>query len=129
MTEWLSLAELSESSGVPPRTIRYYIARGILLGPNQVGRNARYDRGHLGRLREISILKEKGLTLSEIAVKLVGDRNELILPLPSSWLQFGISNDVSVLVRSDVAPWRMRRIRRWLAESSQWLEEPTEKEN
>jgi DNA-binding transcriptional MerR regulator len=129
MTERLSLAELSESSGVPPRTIRYYIARGILAGPDQAGRNARYDRQHLRRLREISKLKQKGLTLSEIAVRLSGGRAESELPSPATWLQFAISDDVSVLVRSDVAPWRMRRIRRWLAETSRRLEEPREKED
>ena len=129
MTDWLSLAELSENSGVPPRTIRYYISRGILSGPNQAGRNARYDHGHLERLREISVLKEKGLTLSEIAVQLTGEWKEQALPPPTNWLHFGISNDVSVMVRSDMAPWRMRKIRRWLADSSRWLEEPTQKED
>lgn len=124
MNDWLSLAELSKRSEVPPRTIRYYISRGILAGPNQAGRNARYDQDHLERLREISVLKEKGLTLSEIWIKLTGEQKESILPSPANLLQFGISNDVSVIVRADVAPWRMRKIQRWLAESSRCLEEP-----
>ncbi|MGW8181930.1 MAG: hypothetical protein ACWGQW_24650, partial [bacterium] len=83
---------------------------------------------HLERLREISILKEKGLTLSAIAYKLTGEQKESSLPSPTNLLQFGISNDVSVIVRGDVAPWRMRKIQQWLAESSRWLEEPTQKE-
>jgi len=128
MTDWLSLAELSERSKVPARTIRYYISRGILAGPNQAGRNARYDQNHVERLREISLLKEKGLTLSEIAIKLTGEQKESILPSPTNLLQFEVSNDVSVIVRGDVAPWRMRKIQRWLVESSRWLKEPMQEE-
>jgi DNA-binding transcriptional MerR regulator len=128
MTDWLSLAELSEHSGVPPRTIRYYIAREILPGPNQAGRNARYGQDHLKRLQEVTSLKKKGLTLAEISVRLSEKRSGQALPSPSRWLQFEITDEVSVMVRSEVAPWRMRMIRRWLAESSRWLEEPTEKE-
>lgn len=124
----LSLAELSRISGVSPRTIRYYISRGILSGPSQAGRNAHYDHSHLERLGEISVLKKKGLTLSEISVQQRGERGESPLPPPASWLQFEISKDLSVIVRSDVAPWRMRKIRRWLAEISRGLEEPTRKE-
>ena len=129
MSDWLSLAELSEHSGVPPRTIRYYISREILSGPRQAGRNARYDQGHLERLKEISTLKAKGLTLSEIAFQLTEERKERPLPSPTNWLQFGISDEVSVLVRGDIAPWRMRKIRRWLAESCRWLEEPRQEED
>jgi DNA-binding transcriptional MerR regulator len=129
MSDWLSLAELSESARVAPRTIRYYISRGILSGPNQVGRNARYDQSHLDRLQEISALKEKGLTLSEIAIELTGAQEEPPLPPPTSWFQFSISDDVSVIVRGDVAPWRMRKIRRWLGESGRRLEKPGQKED
>ena len=128
MTDWLSLAELSERSGVPPRTIRYYITREILQGPNQVGRNARYGPEHLDRLQRIADLKQEGLTLTEISIRLSDQNDQQVLPRPSSWLQFGIADDVSVMVRTDVAPWRMRLIRQWLADSSRWLHEPTEKE-
>lgn len=128
MNDGLSLAELSKTSGVPPRTIRYYIARGILRGPDQAGRNARYSRDHLRRLREISRLKADGLTLSEITLRLSEKGEEPSLHPTASWLEFGISEDVSVLVRSDVAPWRMRKIRRLLGEASRRLGEPTEKE-
>ena len=33
MSNSRTLAELSEESGIPARTIRFYIARGLLDGP------------------------------------------------------------------------------------------------
>jgi hypothetical protein len=59
----------------------------------------------------------------------MGEQEEPTLPPPTSWLQFGISDDVTVIVRGDVSPWRMRKIRRWLGESSRWLDEPEQKED
>ena len=47
------LAELAEKAGLPGRTIRFYIARGLLPGPLKAGRGAAYGQEHLDRLREI----------------------------------------------------------------------------
>jgi len=64
--ETLSLAELSEQSGVSERTIRYYIQFGLLPGPEGAGPKASYGQGHLGRLRMIRMLQERHLPLSAI---------------------------------------------------------------
>jgi len=64
--ETYSLKELAELTGIEPRTIRSYIAKGLLLGPLSRGRNASYSEHHLERLQEIRSLKEQGLTLDEI---------------------------------------------------------------
>ncbi len=59
--------ELSRLSGIEPRTIRSYIYQGLLRGPETVGRNARYSRHHLDRLRAIRALREgERLSLNEI---------------------------------------------------------------
>ena len=42
-----TLVELSEVSGVPARTIRFYIARGLLPPPLVGGRSACYGAEHL----------------------------------------------------------------------------------
>lgn len=123
------LDELARASGTPPRTIRFYIARGILAGPPQAGRNAVYGRAHLERLKEIARLKQKGLTLAEIARALspgVGHRD---IPPPATCHSYALSDDVTVLVRTDVSPWRMNSIRRALAEWAAELRKETEHEN
>lgn len=61
-----SLDELAREVGVTPRTVRYYIAEGLLPPPDSIGRNARYSREHLDRLRVIGRLKEQYLPLKEI---------------------------------------------------------------
>ena len=61
-----SLDELTSLTGVTVRTVRYYIAEGLLPPPVTVGRNASYTREHLDRLRLITRLKEGYLPLKEI---------------------------------------------------------------
>ena len=53
MSKFKTLAELSEESGTPARTIRFYIARGLLDGPLKAGRGAVYTAEHLARLEKI----------------------------------------------------------------------------
>ena len=62
----LKLSELARRAGVTPRTIRYYITRGLLppaRGPRQ---KSTYDYEHYLRLLMIERLKEEHLTLAEI---------------------------------------------------------------
>src|SRR5690349_18748695 len=105
----MSLAELAAQSGVPARTVRFYIARGLLDGPAVAGRGADYDLAHLERLRKIRDLQGRGLTLAEIAQELSGTRTAL--PEPSAWWQYRISPDVIVSVCADAAPWRLKQVR------------------
>ena len=123
------LAELARVSGTPPRTIRFYIARGMLPGPSQVGRNALYGMKHVERLRQISRLKKKGLTLAEIAHKLSSSTADEGLPMASPCASYTLSEDVTVLVRTDLPPWRMNRIRRMLSEFSEQLRKESDDEN
>lgn len=106
----MTLAELADESGVPPRTIRYYIARGLLDGPLVAGRAASYGPEHLERLRQIRSLQSQGLTLAEIARRLGQRGPEPELPSPTAWWSYPVAEDVIVLVRTDSAPWRLRRV-------------------
>ena len=65
------LSELSELSGVPERTIRYYISKDLLPGPNR-GSKSRYSDEHLARLRVIRKLQDVPLPLDVIRVTLNG---------------------------------------------------------
>src|SRR5215472_12951137 len=105
-----TLAELSEESGIPARTIRFYIARGLLDGPVKAGRGAVYTDAHRARLEKIKQLQAEGRMLAEIAHDLNAGRNAATAVPPSPWWQHVIEDDVQVWVRGDVSPWRMKQI-------------------
>ncbi len=116
--EW-TLPELAEEAGIPARTIRYYIARGLLPGPLMAGRGAIYEAQHLERLNEIRKLQREGRMLSEIAQ----DRSEKALPEPQAWWQYHVSDGIVVQVRADLAPWKVKKLRKALAELAPGLKE------
>jgi DNA-binding transcriptional MerR regulator len=64
------LQDLADLAGVTPRTIRYYIAQGLLASPGRVGPGTTYTEGHLNRLRLIKRLQREHLPLSEIRSRL-----------------------------------------------------------
>lgn len=66
----LRLDELAERAGVSPRTVRYYIAQGLLPSPGRLGPMTRYGREHLERLRLVKRLQEERLSLAEIRSRL-----------------------------------------------------------
>lgn len=125
----LSLVELSERAGVPPRTIRFYIARGLLPGPTRSGREAAYGSAHLLLLDRIKGLQAKGMTLTEVAFALLPGAAQEELCEPVAWLEYELADDVVVRVRSGIAPWRNKMIRNVLAETASKLQgKPKEKE-
>ena len=67
--ELLTLEQLSELSGVPARTIRYYQAEKLLDRPDRDrkdARMARYGTRHVERLRLVGELRDRGLKLPAI---------------------------------------------------------------
>lgn len=72
-----SLADLCDLAGVTPRTVRFYIAQGLLRPPSGAGPSARYEDGHLYRLRLIKRLQKEHLPLAEIRMRLdaLGDQD------------------------------------------------------
>jgi DNA-binding transcriptional MerR regulator len=111
MSDSMTLAELADESGIPARTIRFYIARGLLDGPVKAGRGAVYTDDHLARLEKIKTLQAEGRMLSEIVHLLAEAPAAGPATPPSAWWQHVIQDDVLVFVRSDVSPWRMKQIR------------------
>ncbi len=65
-----TLSELCDLADVTPRTVRYYIAQGLLRSPGASGPGARYDDGHLARLRLIRRLQREHLPLADIRARL-----------------------------------------------------------
>jgi DNA-binding transcriptional MerR regulator len=66
----LTLAELSALADVPARTIRFYIAQGLLPAPGREGPATRYPLSALHRLRLIRQLQREHLPLAEIRKRL-----------------------------------------------------------
>lgn len=59
----LTVEELAERGQVSVRTVRFYIAEGLLPGPGSRGKAATYGAEHLVRLRLIRRLAERGVPL------------------------------------------------------------------
>ena len=59
-----SLQDLADRTSIEPRTIRSYIERGLMPGPDSRGRNAGYSDEHLDRLRALTLLRDASRNLS-----------------------------------------------------------------
>jgi DNA-binding transcriptional MerR regulator len=127
--ERLNLTELAAKTGCPGRTIRFYIARGLLPGPGKAGRGASYGPDHVRRISEIRALQANGLTLTEVARRLAGEADAPALPAPASWWSYELQKDVVVQVRADASPWRLRQIQRAMKDMAARLAEPNAKED
>ncbi|MBS0212807.1 MAG: MerR family transcriptional regulator [Proteobacteria bacterium] len=75
----LTLQQLSERTGVPERSIRFYIQKGLLPRPLGVRRGASYHEAHLADLLRIRQWQEAGLSLDAIG-DLLQARTQAPLP-------------------------------------------------
>jgi len=123
----MSLAALAGKAGLPGRTVRFYIAKGLLPGPRKAGRNAAYGPEHLKGLQTIRKLQDKGLMLAEIGRAMAGEGAKEPLPAPTSWWQYPIHEDVVLWVRTDASPWRLRQVRKFLNDVAAGLEKAEER--
>ncbi len=114
--EGFGIQELAQKSGVSPRTIRYYVSRGLLPGPRRGGRNACYGPEHLERLQAILRWQREGLSLAEIQARLQPASPGRAADIqPHLWWSYALAEDVVVALRADVPPWRLHQLRTWLA--------------
>ena len=67
--QW-KLAQLAGRAGLAPRTVRYYVQRGLLPAPVFRGADTTYNEEHLLRLKAIRRLQERFLPLDAIQVEL-----------------------------------------------------------
>ena len=78
-----SLRQLAAQVDLQPRTVRSYIERGLLPGPETPGRYAHYGRLHLDRLKAIKVYREIQGDLHSGAILPIGDE-----PSGRSWTGF-----------------------------------------
>jgi DNA-binding transcriptional MerR regulator len=83
-TDRMSLRGLTDAAGVSVRTVRYYIAEGLLPPPAGSGPASSYTASHLDRLRLIQRLKADYLPLREIRRRLSGLADEDVRALVNS---------------------------------------------
>jgi DNA-binding transcriptional MerR regulator len=67
-----SIDELSTLAGVTPRTVRYYIAQGLLDHPEGEKRGAHYLQRHLEQLLLVRRWTDAGLSLERIRELIAG---------------------------------------------------------
>ena len=65
-----TIADLARLTGLNVRTIRYYLAQGLLPASGESGPGAHYGEGHLDRLRLTKRLQAQHLPLAEIRRRL-----------------------------------------------------------
>lgn len=76
---------LIKQSGIPRRTVYFYIQQGILPPPHGAGLSAYYTDEHLLRLKLIPVLRGQGMRLDEIRAKLAQvDVDEMIRMLEAA---------------------------------------------
>ena len=81
-----TINELSALSGLPVRTIRYYLAQGLIPAAGKEGPATRYPDATLARLRLIAKLRDAHLPLAEI-------RKQLALLSDAEVLELTVSPD------------------------------------
>jgi DNA-binding transcriptional MerR regulator len=70
MADDLTLEQLAHEARVTPRAVRYYLERGLLPSAERKGRNTRYGRELVVRLRAIGELRLQGMQIDPIKKKL-----------------------------------------------------------
>ena len=126
----ISLNELAKESGVPERTIRYYISRGLIPGPVRGGRGAEYTPEHLAGIQTVRQLQSAGMTLAEIEYEFARDAGDRLPAIaPESWSMYRISPDVTVQVRDGLSPWRIKQLRSAIARLAAELANEDHQEN
>ncbi len=65
-----TLQGLADASGMPVRTLRYYLAQGLLPAPARQGRLTRYPESTLRRLALVKRLRAANLPLADIRDRL-----------------------------------------------------------
>lgn len=66
----MSISQVTQATGLPPSTLRYYEEIGLLSPSGRVGGRRQYDDSVLQRLALIKTGQQAGFTLAEVGVLL-----------------------------------------------------------
>lgn len=104
----LSLQQLSDRTDVPPRTIRFYIQKGLLAAPEGEKRGAYYTEAHLSDLLRIRKWQQDGLSLDAIGDLLRATSGPPLAPARPGAVEVRSHLIVSDGIEMVVAPERAR---------------------
>lgn len=117
-----SIDELATLAGVTPRTVRYYIAQGVLERPEGEKRGAHYLQRHLEQLLLVRRWSAAGLSLERIRALRAGGAEDPP-PRPTApgavevWSRITLADGLEVHVepgRAGLAPEQVRQLVREL---------------
>lgn len=99
-----TINELSELTGFPRRTIRYYIQEGLLDPPAGRGRGGFYNDSHMSKLLTIKALQERGLSLAAITGLIKNENCEVQSAVYSRdvWVKYTIAPGLEINVSRDL---------------------------
>ena len=110
-------------TGVPRRTVRYYIQIGLLERPEGETRAARYGRRHLAQLLEIQKWTAAGLSLDRIRELLAGGAEPPVSAMRTGTIEVRshllVADGVEIVVepgRAGLSPAQMRAFFRGVAD-------------
>lgn len=99
-----TIDELCEATGFTRRTIRYYVAEGLLAAPAGRGRGGFYDESHRARLEAIRGFQARGLSLEAIR-RLLSGPPEPTRARPEAardvWVRIPLGDGIELSVRRD----------------------------
>lgn len=101
------LEDLAQQAEVAPRTVRYYLQRGLLPAPEFKGKDTSYGREHLLRLLAIKRLQAAHLPLDAIEARLASASSSELERLASA---DAVALDLPALREPEVRPRRGSRL-------------------
>ncbi len=117
-----SIAELEEATGVPRRTIRFYINEGLVPPAIGQGRSSSYDRTHVQSLTLAKELRAQNLSIDEIRKLMAAEATPQPQEVPGdTWSRFALHPDLEIHLR-DGAPENVQLLyRRLIDAAGVWL--------
>ncbi len=72
MSDFLTVGEIAERSGVPVSTIHFYESKGLISSTRTSGNQRRFPRAELRRVAIVKVAQRAGISLSEIREAFAG---------------------------------------------------------
>lgn len=115
-----SIEDLSALSGLPVRTVRYYIQEGVVDRPEGVRRGAWYEHRHLEQLLAVRRWQAAGLSLDRIGELVRRHTDDVDAPPPvrrpgdvEVWSHVALAEGLELLIepgRAGLTPEQLRRL-------------------
>lgn len=116
-----TLAELVEASGLPERTVQYWITEGLVSPALGRGRARYYTPAHLLELTRVQQLRAERLSIEEIRQRLTAEAAPPPDAAHEHWRRIRLHPDLELHLRDD-APEGVAALARELAERArEWF--------